>query len=149
MPDGYRPHDATTPLSTQGRLQIMQRDGYRCTMCGRLAGAGVLLDVDDADSATVCFDCKRGKSPRTRKKSVMVPLFVVFAALCLFNACWIAIDVARHPFEAAAQGWNAWTLNVVFGIYLLIAAVCGGVAAILRSLKSLRLQGERQQQDIP
>jgi len=56
------------------RFQVLQRDNFRCQLCGRNASDGVKLEVDHSHPAsqggadalenlwTLCFDCNRGKS---------------------------------------------------------------------------------------
>ena len=58
------------------RFEILQRDDFRCQLCGRDAADGVKLEVDhkhpfslggatEPDNLwTLCFDCNRGKSTR-------------------------------------------------------------------------------------
>lgn len=59
------------------RFRVLQRDGYRCQLCGRTAAHdGVRLEVDHKHPRakggsdhmgnlwTLCFDCNRGKSDR-------------------------------------------------------------------------------------
>ena len=55
------------------RYKIMQRDGFRCCLCGRSAAGGVELEVDhiipvsrggnsdEKNLQTLCRDCNRGK----------------------------------------------------------------------------------------
>jgi hypothetical protein len=60
------------------RYTIMERDGFRCTLCGRDASDGVKLQVDHvkprslypelekdpANCRTACSDCNQGKGQR-------------------------------------------------------------------------------------
>ncbi len=66
--------DASGELGLRSRFAIMQRDGFRCQLCGRTAQDGVKLEVDHkhprakggtndpSNLWTLCFDCNRGKS---------------------------------------------------------------------------------------
>ena len=59
------------------RYDILKRDGFRCTICGRGAADGVKLEVDHIrpvskggktvpeNLRTLCFDCNRGKGDQT------------------------------------------------------------------------------------
>ena len=61
------------PIPSRLRFLVLERDGYRCQICGRTAN-GTTLEVDHkvpvakggTDSLknlwTLCFDCNRGKS---------------------------------------------------------------------------------------
>lgn len=61
------------PVSLKTRFQVMERDGFRCQLCGRKAIDDLTLEVDhkvsrkDGGSSdpsnlwTLCFDCNRGK----------------------------------------------------------------------------------------
>lgn len=69
--DGYR---NSVRLPVGYRFDLLKRDGYKCTICGRSASEGVKLEVDhiiprsvggsdDASNLqTLCFDCNRGRS---------------------------------------------------------------------------------------
>ena len=58
------------------RYDVMQRDGFRCVLCGRGAEDGVKLEVDHilpvskggktvkSNLRTLCLDCNRGKSDK-------------------------------------------------------------------------------------
>lgn len=58
------------------RFVIMQRDGFRCCLCGRSAQNGAILEIDhkiararggtddEANLWTLCFECNRGKRDR-------------------------------------------------------------------------------------
>lgn len=58
------------------RLKIIQRDGYRCRICGASADEGARLEVDhripiakgglstEDNLWTLCFDCNRGKGDK-------------------------------------------------------------------------------------
>lgn len=58
------------------RFLVLQRDGYRCQLCGRDAQDGTKLEVDHkiararggtddlANLWTLCFECNRGKRDR-------------------------------------------------------------------------------------
>lgn len=60
-------------LSISKRFDVLQRDGYRCCLCGRSSSDGVALEVDHkipvanggknvmSNLWTLCFDCNRGK----------------------------------------------------------------------------------------
>lgn len=45
------------------RFAAMERDGFRCTFCGKGVNDGVVLDVvnDNGKLRTACSDCKTGK----------------------------------------------------------------------------------------
>lgn len=61
-------------LSPRSRFRVMQRDGFKCRLCGRAADDGVKLEVDhrvpvskggasDAVNLwTLCWECNRGKA---------------------------------------------------------------------------------------
>ena len=63
-------------ISRSKRIEVFERDGYRCQICGRGIKDGVELEVDhivprarggssDFDNlTTLCFDCNRGKSAK-------------------------------------------------------------------------------------
>ena len=71
--------EITSPLSPRIRFQILQRDDYRCRLCGTAArdGAQVRLEVDHITPRSkggtndpsnlwvLCFDCNRGKWTRS------------------------------------------------------------------------------------
>jgi len=58
------------------RFKLLQRDAYRCQLCGRTASQGAQLEVDHripvakggtndpSNLWTLCWDCNRGKSDR-------------------------------------------------------------------------------------
>lgn len=45
------------------RVSTFERDGFKCTVCGRGPKDGIVLDVveEDTQLRTVCSDCKTGK----------------------------------------------------------------------------------------
>lgn len=61
-------------VSPRTRFLVLQRDGFRCRLCGRTADDSVKLEVDHRQSLsmggtndpvnlwTLCFDCNRGKA---------------------------------------------------------------------------------------
>ena len=63
-------------VSLKLRFRILERDKYRCVICGRTAEDGVKLQVDhihpkskggmadESNLATLCFDCNIGKRDR-------------------------------------------------------------------------------------
>jgi hypothetical protein len=65
-------------LNTVDRYEILERDGFRCQLCGRTAQDMVVLEIDhkisyaeggtteDLDNLwTLCRDCNRGKGTRS------------------------------------------------------------------------------------
>lgn len=72
------------------RFDILQRDGFKCCICGRGAADGVRLEVDHkypkskggtdnlSNLWTLCFQCNRGKSAKqlhkTERAQLAVPL---------------------------------------------------------------------------
>lgn len=73
MPGSGREREAIPP---RVRFGVLQRDGFRCTYCGRTAAAGAVLQVDhvipvaaggtnDPDNLVAAYvDCNQGKSDR-------------------------------------------------------------------------------------
>lgn len=63
-----------TPIAPRLRFEVLRRDGFRCTYCGRTAAEGAVLHVDhlipvasggpgELDNlVTACSDCNLGKS---------------------------------------------------------------------------------------
>lgn len=45
------------------RYATFERDGFKCTICGRGVKESAILDVEEEKGAlkTVCTDCKEGK----------------------------------------------------------------------------------------
>jgi hypothetical protein len=70
------PKMAKRIVSLKLRFRILERDKYRCVICGRSAEDGVKLQVDhihpkskggiadESNLATLCFDCNIGKRDR-------------------------------------------------------------------------------------
>lgn len=68
-------------VSLKLRWEILERDKFRCVVCGRSAEDGVKLEVDHvqpwskggtkdkSNMATLCFDCNRGKRDRVSEES--------------------------------------------------------------------------------
>lgn len=69
-------YDKSDTLTPGRRFAIMQRDGFRCQICGRSAQHGATLEIDhkipckrggsntDDNLWTLCFKCNRGKGSR-------------------------------------------------------------------------------------
>lgn len=69
----YRRRAERSRVTPSVRYRIMERDGFRCCVCGRSARSGVELEVDhiipiarggssdDSNLQTLCRDCNRGK----------------------------------------------------------------------------------------
>lgn len=63
-----------TPIAPRLRFEVLRRDGFRCTYCGRTAAEGAVLHVDHlipvasggpgelGNLVTACADCNLGKS---------------------------------------------------------------------------------------
>lgn len=63
-------------MTSSLRYDILRRDGFRCTICGRSASEGARLEVDHilpvskggrtepSNLRTLCMDCNRGKSDK-------------------------------------------------------------------------------------
>jgi len=54
------------------RYSAMERDGFKCVLCGRGAADGVSLDVESTEAGalrTICEDCKTGKEFSGEKSS--------------------------------------------------------------------------------
>lgn len=66
-------------VSQRQRFSIMQRDGFRCQLCGRDASDGIKLHIDHRTSYedsgktveenlwTLCNECNQGKGARSIK----------------------------------------------------------------------------------
>lgn len=64
------------------RYEVMRRDDFKCTLCGRGVDDGVRLEVDHiipvscggktemCNLRTLCFDCNRGKGSMFEKESI-------------------------------------------------------------------------------
>lgn len=72
-----RPRARRTPIAQSLRYEILNRDGFKCRLCGRSSAAdGVKLEVDhivpvyaggndeSTNLQTLCEDCNKGKSAR-------------------------------------------------------------------------------------
>ena len=67
------------------RYDILERDGFKCCICGRSANDGVKLEVDHKHPKskggknnhnnlwTLCFDCNRGKRDKLIKVEIYDP----------------------------------------------------------------------------
>jgi hypothetical protein len=66
----------STEIAVGIRFDVLNRDGFRCTYCGRGPDQGVLLEVDHVvprsaggedtldNLVTACWDCNRGKAAK-------------------------------------------------------------------------------------
>jgi 5-methylcytosine-specific restriction endonuclease McrA len=73
------------PTGKRLRWSIFQRDGHKCTCCGKTAREGAKLEVDHIipvskggtnnpkNLRTLCQDCNRGKAARTDPLQVIGP----------------------------------------------------------------------------
>lgn len=70
------------PVSPCLRFQIMQRDGFRCTYCGRKAATGATLHVDHvvpvasgggSEDDNLVTSCESATSARARSRSPRSP----------------------------------------------------------------------------
>jgi len=64
------------------RIKVLERDNYKCVLCGRSARDGVVLEVDHIiprakgggnnieNLQTLCFDCNRGKRDRLLNNNI-------------------------------------------------------------------------------
>lgn len=76
--EAWRRKSERRKVTASLRYDVMQRDGFRCCLCGRSAKNGVELEVDhiipvsqggcsDMDNLqTLCFDCNRGKAAKMK-----------------------------------------------------------------------------------
>lgn len=70
------PEHKRRPIPVGRRFDVLQRDNFRCQLCGRSAPNGAVLEVDhrtaralggtdDLDNLwTLCWECNRGKSDK-------------------------------------------------------------------------------------
>lgn len=75
--EAFRRKNERRKVTPSLRLQIIERDGRRCCICGRSAREGVTLEVDHIvpiskggettydNLQTLCWDCNRGKGDKT------------------------------------------------------------------------------------
>lgn len=76
-PDAYPNERGAQPrqwLTVGRRYDLLQRDGFRCQLCGRSAQSGAVLEIDhriaralggtddDSNLWALCWECNRGKS---------------------------------------------------------------------------------------
>lgn len=76
----YRRKNERTKVTPSLRYRIMQRDGFKCCLCGRTAANGIELEVDhiipiskggsseEKNLQTLCRDCNRGKGSNVLTK---------------------------------------------------------------------------------
>jgi len=79
--EASRRKKARKAITREKRIEIFERDGYRCVICGASAKTGTTLEIDhkipiskggtseDENLQTLCFECNSGKGSRILKEA--------------------------------------------------------------------------------